>query len=106
LVPAVCFHVGEAVAALQQEPGPFDIIFNDIDKEQYPASLPIVKEKLRSGGLLIIDNMLWYGRIFDPGDRSEATRGVREFTRLVTADPDWTVSLVPVRDGVILAYKH
>jgi caffeoyl-CoA O-methyltransferase len=101
----VQFHVAEAVETLRQETGPFDIIFNDIDKEAYPASLPVIKEKLRKGGLLIIDNMLWYGRIFDDKDVSPATEGVREFTRQITADKDWIVSLAPMRDGMIIAYK-
>lgn len=101
----VQFHVSEAVAALRQTEGTFDIIFNDIDKEAYPASLPIIKEKLRSGGLLIIDNMLWHGRIFDKTDVSPATLGVHEFTRQITSDPDWIVSLAPMRDGMIVAYK-
>src|SRR5512138_1844089 len=55
------FHVAEAVETLRQTDGPFDIIFNDIDKEAYPDSLPVIKEKLRHGGILIIDNMLWHG---------------------------------------------
>jgi predicted O-methyltransferase YrrM len=101
----VQFHVLEAVEALRQIEGTFDIIFNDIDKEAYPASLPIIKEKLRSGGLLIIDNMLWHGRIFDKTDLSPATLGVHEFTKQITSDPDWIVSLAPMRDGMIVAYK-
>lgn len=101
----VQYHVAEAVETLRQESGPFDIIFNDIDKEAYPASLSVIKEKLRSGGLLIIDNMLWHGRIFDDKDISPATEGVREFTRRISTDKDWIVSLAPVRDGMIIAYK-
>jgi len=101
----VKFHVSEAVEALKKTDGPFDIIFNDIDKEAYPASLPFIKEKLRSGGLLIIDNMLWHGRIFDKKDTSPATQGVHEFTKQITNDPDWIVSLAPMRDGMIVAYK-
>ena len=101
----VQYHVAEAVESLRQESGPFDIIFNDIDKEAYPASLGVIKEKLRSGGLLIIDNMLWSGRIFDDKDVSPATEGVREFTRRITTDKDWIVSLAPMRDGMIIAYK-
>jgi predicted O-methyltransferase YrrM len=100
------YHVAEAIETLRQESGPFDIIFNDIDKEAYPASLPVIKEKLRSGGLLIIDNMLWSGRIFDNKDTSPATEGVREFTHSITADKDWIVSLAPIRDGMIVAYKR
>ncbi|RPJ77916.1 MAG: O-methyltransferase, partial [Acidobacteria bacterium] len=105
LADLVRFHVAEAVGTLGGQPGPFDLIFNDIDKDGYPASLPVIKDKLRSGGVLIIDNMLWHARIFDPQDRSKATQGVRVFTRLITSDPDWIVTLAPVRDGVIVAYK-
>jgi len=101
----VQFHVSEAVEALKQTQGLFDIIFNDIDKQAYPASLPFIKEKLRSGGLLIIDNMLWHGRIFDKKDIAPTTIGVQEFTKQITNDPDWIVSLAPMRDGMIVAYK-
>lgn len=101
----VQFHLSEAVEALKQTEGPFDIIFNDIDKDGYPASLPIIKEKLRHGGLLIIDNMLWHGRIFDKSDTTPATKGVHEFTKQITSDNDWIVSLAPMRDGMIVAYK-
>jgi caffeoyl-CoA O-methyltransferase len=101
----VRYHVAEAVATLQQTEGPFDIIFNDIDKDAYPASLPVIAEKLRPGGVLIIDNMLWSGRIFDPENTSSATAGVREFTRLITSDARWIVSLVPIRDGLIVALR-
>lgn len=101
----VQYHVSEAVETLRGEDGPFDIIFNDIDKDAYPASLDVIKEKLRSGGILIIDNMLWSGRIFDKSDTSPSTEGVREFTRRITTDTDWVVSLAPMRDGMIIAYK-
>jgi len=101
----VQYHVAEAVATLRQTDGPFDIIFNDIDKEAYPDSLPVIKEKLRPGGVLIIDNMLWSGRIFDSKNHDKSTEAIRRFTRDITTDPDWIVSLAPVRDGMILAYK-
>ncbi len=102
----VQFHVSEAIAALKGTPGPFDLIFNDINKDGYPESLPVIKQKLRSGGLLIIDNMLMSGAIFNPDDRSAANEGVRKFTADITQDPDFIVSLVPVRDGLIVAYRR
>jgi predicted O-methyltransferase YrrM len=102
----VRYHVGEAVAALGETPGPFDLIFNDIDKAGYPASLPVIAEKLRPGGVLLIDNMLWSGRVLDADDHSPDTEGVREFTRRITTDPAWIVSVVPIRDGVMVAYKR
>lgn len=99
------YHNAEAVETLRQTPGPFDIIFNDIDKDGYPDSLPVIKEKLRSGGILIIDNMLWSGRIFDSKNREKSTVAIRRFTRDITTDSDWIVSLAPMRDGMIVAYK-
>jgi len=99
------FHVAEAVATLRQSDGPFDIIFNDIDKEGYPDSLPVIKEKLRHGGILIIDNMLWSGRVFDANNHDKNTEAIRRFTRDITTDLDWIVSLIPARDGMIVAYK-
>lgn len=99
------YRVSEAVQALRETSGPFDLIFNDIDKSGYPDSLPVIAEKLRSGGALIVDNMLWHGRIFDDSDQATDTRGIRELTRLLTTDPGWIVSLIPIRDGLFVAYK-
>lgn len=106
VAPMVQFRVGEAVAALRETPGPFDLIFNDIDKNGYPVSLPVIKEKLRPGGALIMDNMLWHGRIFQEGDQDPATAGVREATRLIFSDSSFFASLVPLRDGLILALRR
>lgn len=102
----VRYQVSEAVQALRETDGSFDLIFNDIDKRGYPDSLPLIAEKLRPGGVLIIDNMLWHGRIFDESDQSPDTQGVREFTRRITNDPGWIASLVPIRDGLIVAYRR
>jgi len=105
LADVVQFHVGEAVATLQQAPGPFDVIFNDIDKQDYPKALDVITTKLRPGGLLLVDNMLWSGRIFERRDTSPATRGVRELTRRIQADPQWIASVIPLRDGLLVAQR-
>ena len=102
----VTYHIGEAIETLRNEPGPFDLVFNDIDKHAYPASLPVIESKLRPGGVLIVDNMLWSGRIFDARDASADTKGVRELTRMLTTSPRWTTSVIPIRDGVVVAVKH
>ena len=99
------YRVSEAIKALRETEGPFDLIFNDIEKDGYPASLPIIKEKLRPGGLLITDNMLFHGTIFDPQNHTKSVEGVREFTRLVMNDPTWTASIVPIRDGLLVAVR-
>lgn len=101
----VRFHMGEAVEYLRGVEGSFDIIFNDIDKHGYPDSLPVMKSKLRVGGLILIDNMLWHGALFDASDRSADTEGVREFTRRLADDPDFLFQLIPIRDGIITAMR-
>lgn len=106
LLEVVSFRIGEAVEALREATGPFDLIFNDIDKEGYPASLPVIRERLRPGGLLITDNLLWHGRVMDPADDTPATRAIREYTRLVTTDPGWTAIVVPIRDGLLVARRN
>jgi caffeoyl-CoA O-methyltransferase len=99
------YRVAEAVQELRVTEGPFDVIFNDIDKHAYPESLPVIYEKLRPGGVLIVDNLLWHGRVMDPNNHDRDTEGVREFTRLITTSPGWIASLVPIRDGLMVAYK-
>jgi caffeoyl-CoA O-methyltransferase len=101
----VQYRVSEAVQALNETEGPFDLIFNDIEKHAYPASLPIIYEKLRPGGVLIVDNLLWHGRVMDPDNHQRDTESIREFTRLITTSPDWITSLVPIRDGLMVGYK-
>jgi len=102
----VRYHVAEAVECLRGADGPFDLIFNDIDKEGYPASLPVIEEKLRAGGVLLVDNLLWSGRVFDEGDAAPATEGVRQLTRAVMESPAWDATVVPIRDGVLFARRR
>ncbi|RPJ52042.1 MAG: O-methyltransferase [Chloroflexi bacterium] len=101
----VQYRVSEAVQALKETEGPFDLIFNDIDKHAYPSSLPVIYEKLRPGGVLIVDNLLWHGQVMDPDDHQRDTEAIREFTRLITTSPEWVTSLVPIRDGLMVGYK-
>jgi len=101
----VKYTVGEAVATLRKTPGQFDLIFNDIDKEAYPESLALIKQKLYSGGVLITDNLLWHARIFDPADRDTSTEAIRLFTKQITSDPDFVTTILPIRDGVLVAFK-
>ena len=102
----VQYHVQEAIGALRAHEGGLDIVFDDIEKQAYPASLPVIEEKLRPGGLLIVDNMLWRGRIFDPDNRTPQTEGIREMTRRLTQSDRWISSLVPLRDGMIVALRR
>lgn len=100
------YHVAEAVAQLKKSDGPYDVVFCDIDKQGYPDALPAMYDKLRIGGLMIVDNILWSGRMFETkADRTAETEAILEFTRLVTRDPRWAASIVPLRDGLLVATK-
>jgi len=96
--------VGDALGHLERERGTLDVILNDIDKWQYPEVLPVARKKLRKGGLLITDNMLWSGRVLRKGsDRN--SRGIQELTRLLYRAPDFYTTLLPIRDGVTVSLK-
>jgi len=105
LAQFVKFVVGEAVQTLRETDGPFDIIFNDIDKDGYPEALDAAAERLRRGGVLIADNVLWHGRIFDETDQSPETVGIRTFTHRVTSDSRWAATIAPIRDGMLFATR-
>ena len=106
LADLIRFHVAEAVETLRATGGTYDVIFNDILKNLYPASIPVIEQHLRPGGLLIVDNMLWHGRLFDENDHAAETEGVREATRILTTSENWITSLVPIRDGMIVAMRR
>jgi predicted O-methyltransferase YrrM len=92
----------EVAAALD---GPFDVVFCDIDKHDYPKALPIARRLLREGGLFITDNMLWDGKVLAPAPDDRTTRGVLELTAELYAATDFVTTLVPLRDGVTVAVK-
>jgi caffeoyl-CoA O-methyltransferase len=99
--------VGDALELLKRTPGKFDLIFNDVDKHQYPDALRVALPKLRRGGLFITDNTLWSGKAARPAAPDDAaTRGVQEFNRLVYASKELYPVLIPLRDGVTVCRKQ
>lgn len=103
LVDRVEFNVGDALEIAKNYAGPFDIIFCDIDKHDYPKAIAIAREKLRVGGILIFDNMLWHGRVLEPHDAD--THAVLETTRALMNADDFFTTLVPLRDGQSLSLR-
>ena len=90
---------------MSQLEGEFDIIFNDVDKEEYPAVYKAALSRLRKGGLLITDNTLWYGRVREAKPKSESTHGVKEYNRLAFTDSSVISTIIPIRDGVTVTLK-
>ncbi len=96
--------VGDALELLEAERGAFDVILNDIDKDQYPRVLPLARRHLRRGGLLISDNMLWGGEVLR-GRPDRRTRGILGLTRALYRAPDFFTTLLPIRDGITVSLK-
>jgi caffeoyl-CoA O-methyltransferase len=100
-------RVGNAHELLQKSPGKFDLIFNDVNKDQYPESLRVAAPKLRRGGLFISDNTLWSGKAARPAAPDDMdTQGIQEFNRLVYGSKGLYPVLIPLRDGVTVCRKN
>jgi len=98
--------VGDALELLKKSSGKFDLIFNDVDKQQYPDALRIALPKLRRGGLFIADNTLWSGKAARPAAPEDLqTRGIQEFNRLVYASEELYPVMIPLRDGLTVCRK-
>ena len=98
--------VGDALELLKKTPGKFDLIFNDVDKHQYPDALRAALPKLKKGGLFITDNTLWSGKAARPAAPDDKdTRGIQEFNRLVYSSKELYPVLIPLRDGVTVCRK-
>jgi len=100
------FHVGDALAFARAQKGGFDIVFNDIDKHDYPASIEVAVSLLRPGGLFITDNALWSGKVADEEAKDATTESVRAFNRGVFSRPDLESVLLPVHDGLAVCRRR
>jgi len=99
-------QVGNALELVKKTSGKFDLIFNDVDKHQYPDALRTGLPKLKRGGLFVTDNTLWSGKAAKPLEPEDKyTRGVQEFNRLVYASKELFPVLIPLRDGVTVCRK-
>ncbi|HEY0702664.1 MAG TPA: O-methyltransferase [Candidatus Acidoferrales bacterium] len=95
---------GDAVDLIDSVSGDFDIILIDVFKHQYPAALKKSLPRLKHGGLLIADNVLWSGRVTE-APKDEMTRGILEFTEMIYSSKELFPVIVPLRDGVAVCRK-
>ena len=84
----------------------FDFAFIDADKENYDAYYERCLQLVRPGGLIAIDNVLWFGQVADPLDQDQSTQAIRAFNEKLHHDERVTLSLVPIADGLTLALKR
>lgn len=100
----ITIKTGDALELLSEEKQPFDIIFNDVDKEDYPRVFRLAVPRLRPGGLFVTDNVLWSGKVAQPNPQAD-TRAIQEFNRLLYSSADLFTTILPLRDGVAVAVK-
>ena len=101
----VVIRVGDAIASLEATTGYFDVIFIDVDKEGYPAALRAAVPRIRRGGYLLADNVLWSGKVVDGNVSDPATDGIRQFNEILFSLQEFTSVIVPLRDGVAIARR-
>jgi len=98
------FHLGSAVDVIPALPGSFDLVFIDADKPNYSNYYNLVFDRLRPGGFIVADNVLWSGKVLDD-EKDADTQALHEFNEMVTADERVANVLLPIRDGLMIVRK-
>jgi predicted O-methyltransferase YrrM len=101
----IAIKTGDALELISEEKQQFDIVFNDIDKEDYPRVLKLALPRLRKGGLFVTDNVLWSGKVAQEDPTEASTKAILEFNRMLYASKDLFTTILPIRDGVAVAIK-
>ena len=101
----IAIHTGDALEFLSEQKEEFDIIFNDVDKEDYPRVLRLISPRLRKGGLFVTDNVLWSGRVAEKNPTDVRTKAILEFNRKLYDSRDFYTTILPIRDGLAVAVK-
>ena len=99
-------ELAPALETLKKLEGKFDFAFIDADKENYQKYYERCLKLLRRGGLIAIDNTLWYGSVINARNRTVDARAIRAFNRKLRGDRRVEISLVPIGDGLTLAWKR
>ena len=100
----ITLHTGDALEILSEQKQEFDLIFNDVDKVDYPRVLRLVASRLRKGGLFITDNVLWSGQVVKRNPDS-TTKAILEFNRKLYDSKEFYTTILPIRDGLAVALK-
>jgi len=98
-------HIGNAINIVPSIDETFDLVFIDGDKREYLAYYHAVFNKVRQGGFIIADNVLWNGKVLNPNENDEFTMSIREFNDYVHFDTRVENVMLPIRDGMMILRK-
>ena len=90
---------------LQNTDEMYDLVFIDGNKAAYVDYLNLIKSRLRSGGVVLFDNVLWYGKVLEENPKSKMTKKIKELNEIVSKDDDFENLILPLRDGINLIRK-
>ena len=100
-------HTGCALEIIKKLNYKFDLIFIDADKSNYVNYFNLLVDKIKRGGVLISDNVLWSGKVIEPLENSDlSTKVLLEYNKLLKEDPRFETILLPIRDGLTLSIKR
>ena len=100
-------HSGDAKNIIPSIDEEFDIVFIDADKESYPEYYDLIIKKVRSGGIIIADNILWSGKILEKVEKDDqATKSIIEFNNKIIEDDRVKNIILPIRDGLNIVRKN
>ncbi|HWA33105.1 MAG TPA: O-methyltransferase [Cyclobacteriaceae bacterium] len=98
------YRLGDARKIIPDLPGPFDLVWIDADKENYSTYFDLVIDKVRRGGFILADNVLWSGKVLDAKPDKD-TRSIQAFNKKIQDDPRVMNALLPVRDGIMMMQR-
>lgn len=99
------FKLQDAKEFLRETEEEFDLVFIDADKESYVTYLELIKSKVKKGGVVMFDNVLWYGKVLEENSKQKSTKIIQQLNEMAAADDDFENLILPLRDGVNLMLK-
>ncbi len=106
MLQRITMHHQPALQVIPSLPGPFDLVFIDADKQNYPNYFDAVIDRTRPGGLIIADNVLWDAKVLKPlSEQDDATRALYRYSEKIRVDARVEQVMIPLRDGVLVARK-
>lgn len=99
------FRLQDAKEFLKETDEVFDLVFIDADKENYVEYFNLIKPKVKSGTVIMFDNVLWYGKVLEENPKQASTQKIKELNELIAKDADFENLILPLRDGVNVLRK-
>lgn len=100
--PQIDYRIADAKNEIPTIAGPFDLVFIDADKRNYALYFDLIIQKMNAGGIILVDNVLWSGKIVDEKAQDKSTQALRDFNQKCLEDPRVEKVLLPLRDGLLM----